>query len=78
MFVGTVLVNYGRGTSPILPLRITCDSTQRLLSECSIAEPDTNQCRHVAGIDCRGMLVSLLLLGFNQKIMCIVSSSVCY
>ena len=58
----SVLVNFGRGSSPLLPLRIRCDSTQSAFSECSKGEVlDVRHCRHVAGVDCRGMFACIQL-----------------
>ncbi|CAI8006305.1 Deleted in malignant brain tumors 1 protein, partial [Geodia barretti] len=70
----SVLVNFGRGSSPLLPLRIRCDSTQSAFSECSKGEVlDVRHCRHVAGVDCRA---PCLTKGLTNCSKC--SSSSCY
>ena len=57
-FIVPVVVGYGRGTAPILPQRITCHSSHiKMFSDCSIAELDIIQCKHVAGIDCKGIII---------------------
>ena len=59
MYAASALVDYGRGTDPILPLTIHCGSEQNTLSDCSTKELDVGQCTHVAGLDCRGLLFHL-------------------
>ena len=59
MCAASALVDYGRGTDPILPLTIHCGSEQNTLSDCSTKELDVGQCAHVAGVDCRGLLSHL-------------------
>ena len=59
MYAASALVDYGRGTDPILPLTIHCGSEQNTLSDCSTKELDVGQCTHVAGVDCRGLLSHL-------------------
>ena len=57
-FIVPVLVGYGRGTAPILPQSITCHSSHiNTFSNCSTAELDIIQCKHVAGIDCQGIII---------------------
>ena len=55
-FIASVVVNYGRGTDPILPLSIECGSGTSAFSDCSTAELDVSQCSHAAGVDCFGTL----------------------
>ena len=55
MFIAPVLVNYGQGTSPVLPVNIQCTRTQNVFSNCSMAEKNNSQCRQVAGVDCIGI-----------------------
>ena len=49
-----VLIDYGRGTSPILPLNVKCDGAEDTLSECLKSKLNPGQCTRVVGIDCRG------------------------
>ena len=55
--VASVLVDYGKGTNPILPLSIQCVSGDSELSECSRTELDVSQCSSVAGVDCIGTYI---------------------
>ena len=50
----SVVVNYGRGNSPILPLSIDCSVDDSDLSECRTTPLDVSQCPHVAGVNCGG------------------------
>ena len=77
MHVASALVDYGRGTDPILPLTIHCGSEQNTLSDCSTKELDVGQCTHVAGVNCRGLLshLSQRVLKSYELICC---SSLCY
>ena len=53
------VVDYGRGTSPILPVNIQCASGASTLSDCFTPGQDVSQCTDVAGVDCRGMYTRL-------------------
>ena len=53
--IASVVVNYGRGTNPILPLSIQCASGTSTFSDCSTTELDVSQCSHAAGVDCFGI-----------------------
>ena len=75
MCAASALVDYGRGTDPILPLTIHCGSEQNALSDCSTKELDVGQCTHVAGVDCRGLFLSQKVLNSYVLICC---SSLCY
>ena len=55
MHTVSVVSNYGRGKSPIVPWKIQCDSHTNGLSDCFTEELDVSQCTHVAGVDCIGM-----------------------
>ena len=48
------MVDYGKRTSPILPLSIECVSGDNKLSECSRTELNISQCSRVVGVDCIG------------------------
>ena len=50
----SVVINYGRGDSPILPLDIQCDNRSHVLSSCSSVDLDVSKCMSIAGVDCRG------------------------
>ena len=54
LFAESVVVNYGRGNSPILPLSIDCSVDDSDLSECRTTPLDVSQCPHVAGVNCGG------------------------
>ena len=51
----SVVSNFGRGTSPILPKSIQCTSDDSIFSDCSATDQDTSQCQHVAGVICEGL-----------------------
>ena len=51
----SVVSNFGRGTSPILPKSILCTRDDSIFSECSTTDRDTSQCQHVAGVICEGL-----------------------
>ena len=53
------VIDYGRGTSPILPVNIQCASGASTLSDCFTPGLDVSQCSDVAGVDCRGMYTPL-------------------
>ena len=55
--VVSALVDYGRGRHTILPLSIQCGDRIDTFSECSTTEFDVNHCIHVAGVDCKGIVV---------------------
>ena len=47
-------VDYGRGTSPILPQSIVCGIHDTELSECQTTNMDASDCQQVAGVNCGG------------------------
>ena len=51
----SVVSNFGRGTSPILPKNIQCTRDDSIFSECSTTDQDTSLCQHVAGVICEGL-----------------------
>lgn len=53
-YAASVLVNYGRGRDPILPLRMECGSDTSTFGNCSTMELDVNKRSSVAGVDCVG------------------------
>ena len=53
----SVLIDYGRGTSPILPLSVECDGRQNSLTDCLREELDPVKCTRVVGVNCRGVKV---------------------
>lgn len=54
MFSESIVANYGRGSSPILPYRVQCAADDHDLSTCIKEETDVSQCKYVAGVDCAG------------------------
>ena len=58
-----MLVDYGNGTNPILPLSFECVSEDDELSECSGTDLDARQCSSVAGVDCLGTFCLFLCEG---------------
>ena len=56
LLTNSAIVDYGRGTSPVLKLNNDCDiSSGTLMSNCSKREVNIEQCMTVMGIDCRGI-----------------------
>ena len=51
--------HFGRGGSPILPLKIKCTIDDDVFSGCSKTEFDSSQCPHVAGVNCQGQYIQL-------------------
>ena len=51
----SVISNFGRGTSPVLPKIIQCTRDDSIFSECSTTYQVTSQCQHVAGVICEGL-----------------------
>ena len=49
-----MIINYGKGESPILPLDIECDNHSDVLNNCSSVDLDVSKCMNVAGVDCKG------------------------
>ena len=52
-----ILTDFGRGTSPILPLNIQCDSSDTALTHCTTTGLDVSQCPQVAGLNCAGVYI---------------------
>ncbi|CAI8040135.1 Deleted in malignant brain tumors 1 protein [Geodia barretti] len=65
-YYASVVVNYGRGTDPILPLSIECGSGTSAFSDCSTAELDVSQCSHAAGVDCFAICTTVGLTDCSQ------------
>ena len=70
-----MLVDYGKGTSPILP-GIQCGSEDRELSECSRTEVNVRQCSSVAGVDCIGINIIFICL-IGELILCLCIAAPC-
>ena len=51
----SVVSNFGRGKSPIVPKSIQCTSDDSIFSDCSTTDQDTSQCQDVAGVICEGL-----------------------
>ena len=51
----SALINYGRGSSSILPQSIRCSSGVNSLQDCSATDLDIGKCKKVAGADCKGI-----------------------
>ena len=62
-----MIINYGRGESPILPLYIQCDNHTDVLSGCSSVDLDVSKCMNIAGVDCRGVMHRLEELVLAQQ-----------
>ena len=56
-----IVTNYGRGTSPILPMSIHCGIDDTTLSDCTTHDLNVTDCPHVAGINCGGLCIYLIL-----------------
>ena len=54
LYFTTVLIDYGQGTSPILPHKIVCGSNSNTLTNCSVVKLDTKKCTRAIGLDCTG------------------------
>ncbi|CAI8018786.1 Deleted in malignant brain tumors 1 protein [Geodia barretti] len=65
-FYAAVLVDYGLGINPILPLNIQCASGTNTFSDCSTTELDVSQCTNVAGVDCLAPCTTLGLTSCNE------------
>ena len=50
----SVVYNFGRGTSPILPMSIQCTIDDTTLSSCTITYQDMSECQDIAGVICKG------------------------
>ena len=48
------MVDYGRGSNPILPLDLNCNSYDNVFTDCTMSNFDAGQCLRVAGVDCGG------------------------
>ena len=53
---GSVLIDFGRGTSPILKLDNDCAIFSDTQNICSVVKMNTEACVKVLGINCRGIL----------------------
>lgn len=49
-----VLMDYGKGNNPILPMDFLCDNAHTTLSGCPLVNSDGGQCKNIAGINCFG------------------------
>ena len=55
IIIASVVIDIGRGTTPLLPFNVTCATgLETSISDCFAEELDNGQCTHVAGVDCRG------------------------
>ena len=55
IIIASVVIDYGRGTTSILPFNVTCATgLETSISDCFTEELDNGQCTHVAGVDCLG------------------------
>ena len=52
---GSVLIDFGRGTSPILKLDNNCAIFSDTHNDCSVVRMNPEQCMKVLGIDCKGI-----------------------
>ena len=59
-FLDAIITNYGRGTSPILPMNIQCGIDDNALSDCTTTDLNTTRCPHVAGVNCGGKMYCIL------------------
>ena len=50
----SVVYNFGRGTSPILPMSIQCTIDDIIFSSCTITYQDMSECQDIAGVICKG------------------------
>ena len=66
-YVASAIVDYGQGT-PILPLNFECDKIHNSLGDCSTRELNVSQCTHVAGVDCRGLVVLHMLERYEYNV----------
>ena len=55
-----IVTNYGRGTSPILPMSIHCGIDDTTLSDCTTHDLNVTDCPHVAGINCGGLCINYI------------------
>ena len=55
--IESIVVDYGRGNTPILPLNIDCSVYDSHLSSCAVTELDVSHCAHVAGVNCGGIII---------------------
>ena len=51
-----MLIDFGRGTSPILRLDNDCIIFSDTQNVCSVIKMNTEECMKVLGIDCKGIL----------------------
>ena len=60
--IESIVVNYGRGSSPILPFRIDCSVDDIDISDCITTALNVSQCPQVAGVNCGGQCSHLCTL----------------
>ena len=54
-YIESVVANFGRGNSPILPFSVQCSIDDTTLSDCTTTDSiDIDQCPHLAGVICEG------------------------
>ena len=53
---GSVLIDFGRGTSPILKLDNDCAIFSDAQNDCLVVKMNAEECVKVLGIDCKGKL----------------------
>ena len=51
------MIDFGRGSSPILPLKIKCSIDDDDFADCSTEELTVKECNNVAGVTCFGEFV---------------------
>ena len=57
------MIDYGRGTRPVLPFNVTCATgLETSISDCFTEELENGQCTQVAGVDCRGRCMPIHLI----------------
>ena len=47
-------MNFGRGSNPILPLKVKCTIDDEKFSDCTKTPFDASSCPEVAGVNCIG------------------------
>ena len=50
-------MNFGRGSNPILPLKVKCTIDDEKFSDCTKTPFDASSCPEVAGVNCLGVCV---------------------
>ena len=51
------MIDFGRGSNPILPLKIKCSIDEDNFGDCSKTELTVKECNNVAGITCFGEFI---------------------